>query len=133
MATFLQWEAFLIKPTKLIINRQRASDNRKYKGKLPEQPTISIHTGGEIDYAYAVKLTGDWILQQNYDVSPCGGAHIWIESTPTSELEITHRKPLSESHTANEVDADGEVDGNQGLDTDEPLTDAPKRSLLDFF
>ena len=102
-----------MKPTKLIINRQKASFNRKHKDRLPEEPTISIHCGGEIDYAYAVKLSGDWVLQQNYSVSPCGGAHIWIESTPSSELEITHRKPLSESSVANDVDADGEVDDNQ--------------------
>ena len=86
-----------MKPTKLIINRQKASENRKYRGKLPEVATISIHSGGTIDYAYAVKLSGDWILQQNYATSPCGGAHIWLESTPTSELEITHRRPLSET------------------------------------
>ena len=64
-----------MKPTKLIINRQKAGFNRKHKETLPEEPTISIHSGGEIDYAYAVKLSGDWILQQNYSVSPCGGAH----------------------------------------------------------
>ena len=85
----------MIKPTKLIINRQKAQFNRKHHGTLPEEPTISIHSGGEIDYAYAVKLSGDWTLQQNYDHSPCGGAHIWLESTETSKLEITHRSPLS--------------------------------------
>ena len=102
---------------------------------MPEEPTISIHCGGEIDYAYAVKLSGDWVLQQNYSVSPCGGAHIGIESTPTSELEITHRKPLSESAVAVGVDADGEVEDKEGLDTDEPPTEAPapKRSVLDYF
>ncbi len=71
-----------MKPTKLIINRQKPAANYKYRGKLPEEPTISIHRGGgEIDCAYAVKLSGDWILQQNYDVSPCGGAHIWLEES----------------------------------------------------
>ena len=124
-----------MKPTKIIINRVKASFNRKHKDSLPEEPTISIHTGGDVDYAYAVKLSGEWVLQQNYSVSPCGGAHIWIESTPTSGLEITHRKPLSESVVATDDDSHSEVDGNQGLDTDEPLTDAPtaKSSVLDYF
>lgn len=103
-----------MRPTKLIINRTKAAFNRKHKDDLPEEPTISIHCGSEIDYAFAVKLTGEWILLQNYSVSPCGGAHIWIESTGTSELEITHRKPLSESAVPVEVDADSEVDDNQG-------------------
>ena len=124
-----------MKPTKLIINRQKAGFNRKHKETLPEEPTISIHSGGEIDYAYAVKLSGDWILQQNYAVSPCGGAHIWIESTETSELEITHRKPLSEASSANEVDAGDDINENEGLNTDEPVTASPepKISVLDFF
>ena len=122
-----------MKPTKLIINRQKAAANRKYRGTLPEEPTISIHSGGEIDYAYAVKLKGDWILQQNYATSPCGGAHIWIESTPTSELEITHRKPLSESPVG-----DDETD-NQVLDPSDAVESTPtpesvkKSNVLDFF
>ena len=44
--------------TRIIINRQKASENRKYKGRLPEQPTISIHQGSEVDYAYSLRLTG---------------------------------------------------------------------------
>ena len=102
-----------MKPTKLIINRQKAAANRKYHGTLPEEPTISIHSGGEIDYAYAVKLSGDWILQQNYAVSPCGGAHIWLESTPTSELEITHRSPLSETAVGDDVSDSPVVDTSE--------------------
>ena len=70
-----------MKPTKLIINRQKAQFNRKHRGTLPEEPTISIHRGGEIDYAFVVKLSGDWILKQNYAESPCGGAHIWLEES----------------------------------------------------
>ena len=49
----------MIPPTKLIINRQKAAFNRKHKGVLPEEPTISIHVGSQIDYAYAVVLGGD--------------------------------------------------------------------------
>lgn len=91
-----------MKPTRVIINRQKAAFNRKNKEVLPEEPTISIHRGREIDYAYAIRLSGDWVLKQDYAHSPCSGAHIWLESTPTSELEITHRRPLSE----NAVNAD---------------------------
>ena len=122
-----------MKPTKLIINRQKAGFNRKHKDTLPEEPTISIHSGGEIDYAFAVRLSGDWILQQNYATSPCGGAHIWLESTPTSELEITHRAPLSETAV------DGDVDDNETLDTPAPVESSPtpesvkKSNVLDFF
>lgn len=122
-----------MKPTKLIINRQKAAFNRKHHGKLPEEPTISIHSGGEIDYAYAVKLSGDWVLQQNYAVSPCGGAHIWLESTPTSELEITHRSPLSETAVG-----DDETDNQvlDPLDASEPTPtpeSAKTSNVLDFF
>ena len=118
-----------MKPTKLIINRSKAGFNRKHHGALPEEPTISIHSGGEIDYAYAVKLSGDWILQQNYATSPCGGAHIWLSSTPTSELEITHRTPLSETAV------DGDVDDFQQSNPSDPTEEAPapKSSVLDFF
>ena len=68
----------MIKPTKLIINRQKAAFNRKHKGTLPEEPTISIHCGSEIDYAFAVRLGSDWILKQNYAESPCSSTHIWL-------------------------------------------------------
>lgn len=86
-----------MKLTRIIINRQKAAANRKFKGRLPEEPTISIHEGNEVDYAYAVKLGGEWILKQDYANSPCSGAHIWLESTPSSTLEITSRVPLSEN------------------------------------
>jgi len=43
--------------TRVIINRQKASVNRKYKGRLPEKPTISIHTRDEVDYAFGVCLS----------------------------------------------------------------------------
>ena len=91
---------------RIIINRQKASENRKYKGRLPEQPTISIHDGNEIDYAYGVRLDGDWIIRQDYANSPCGGAHIWLESTPTSTYEITHRQPLSDAGDVAPVEVD---------------------------
>ena len=52
--------------TRIIINRQKAAHNRKFKHRLPEEPTISIHSGGEIDYAYGVELTGTWRIIQNY-------------------------------------------------------------------
>ncbi len=99
-----------MKKTQLIINRQKAAANRKYKGRLPEEPTISIHTGNEIDYAFAVLLGGEWVLKQDYANSPCSGAHIWLESTDSSTLEITHRKPLSEF--PDEVSSDG-IDGGE--------------------
>ena len=125
-----------MKPTKLIINRQKASENRKYRGKLPEVATISIHSGGTIDYAYAVKLSGDWILQQNYDTSPCGGAHIWLESTPTSELEITHRRPLSETAVEATEDDSGTPDPSEtdnSTPTPEIQSPAPKRKIAGLF
>ena len=90
----------MAKTIRIIINRQKAAANRKYKGRLPEEPTISIHEGSEIDYAYAVKLGGEWILKQDYANSPCSGAHIWIESTPSSTLDITSRVPLSDNADA---------------------------------
>ena len=45
--------------TRLIINRQKASANRKYKGCLPEEPTIGIHAANEFDYAFGVRLSGE--------------------------------------------------------------------------
>ena len=121
-----------MKSTQLIINRQKAAANRKYKGVLPEEPTISIHTGSEIDYAYAVKLTGDWILKQDYANSPCSGAHIWLQSTESSGLEITHRTPLSE-HVSE--DADGQSNEGQQSETTEDVnaTPTPKTNVLDLF
>ncbi|MXV83327.1 hypothetical protein F4X88_11935 [Candidatus Poribacteria bacterium] len=65
-----------VKKTQIIINRQKAAANRRYKGQFPEEPTISIHTGSEIDYAYAVRLGADWILKQDYANNPCSGTHI---------------------------------------------------------
>lgn len=106
-----------MKKTQIIINRQKAAANRKYKGRIPEEPTISIHEGSEVDYAFAVKLSGDWILKQDYANSPCSGAHIWLESTPNSGLEITHRKPLSEDV----------------VDAEELHEDLTPPSLRDFF
>lgn len=79
----------------IIVNRQKAAFNRKHKN-LPEEPTLSIHTGSEIEYAYAVELTGKWVLKQDYDNSPCSGAHIWLEGL-RENLKITHTTPLSES------------------------------------
>ena len=95
-----------MKKTQLIINRQKAAHNRKFKGRLPEEPTISIHSGGEIDYAFAVRLGGEWILKQDYANSPCSGAHIWLESTETSTLDVTHREPLSDSVDVDELHED---------------------------
>lgn len=122
-----------MKPTKLIINRQKAQFNRKHHGTLPEEPTISIHQGGEIDYAYAVKLSGDWILQQNYAVSPCGGAHIWLESTETSELEITHRSPLSETAVGDDEHANETLDTADASESAPTLQSEKKSNVLDFF
>ena len=75
----------MIPPTKLIINRQKAAFNRKHKGVLPEEPTISIHVGRQIDYAYAVVLGGDWVIKQDYARSPCSGAHIHIQMQFSSQ------------------------------------------------
>ena len=85
----------------VIINRQKAAFNRKHK-HMPEEPTISIHSGSEIEYAFAVKLTGEWILKQDYANSPCSGAHIWLEGQ-RENLEITHTKPLSEHQQENVI------------------------------
>lgn len=125
-----------MKPTKLIINRQKAGFNRKHKESLPEEPTISIHQGGEIDYAFAVKLSGEWILQQNYATSPCGGAHIWLESTPSSELEITHRRPLSETAVeATQTENETSATQDPPESTPTPETESPTKpvNVLDFF
>ena len=63
-----------MKPTKLIINRQKAGVQSKAQRKPCLKNLRSLFTaGGEIDYAYAVKLSGDWILQQNY----CGQPLWW--------------------------------------------------------
>ena len=56
--------------TRRIINRQKASANRKYKGRLPEEPTIGIHAANEVDYAFGVRLSGEWDLIQDYANSP---------------------------------------------------------------
>ena len=114
---FTRFQKKIYEKTQIIINRQKAASNWKYKGRLPEEPTISIHTGGEVDYAYAVQLGGDWILKQNYAESPCSGAHIWLESTPKSTLEITHRRPLSED----------------AVDSDALIEDIPAPTLREFF
>ena len=92
---------------RIIINRQKAAHNRKFKARLPEEPTISIHDGNEIDYAYGVQLTGEWNIIQDYAKSPCSGAHIWLESVNTnSEYVITHREPQSETASiSSSVDA----------------------------
>ena len=88
---------------RIIINRQKAAFNRKQKGILPEEPTISIHDGNDVHYAYGVNLTGNWKIVQDYANSPCSGAHIWLESVDASSTyEITHRRPQSE----NAVDRD---------------------------
>ena len=111
-----------MKKTQLIINRQKASFNRKHRGTLPEEPTISIHCGSDVDYAYGVRLGGDWVLKQDYANSPCSGAHIWLESTENSTLEITHRQPLS-------VFPDGQSEGETARDT-EPVTKPVKREFI---
>lgn len=79
----------------IIVNRAKAAFNRKHRN-LPEEPTLSIHTGSKIEYAFAVELTGTWILKQDYEHSPCSGAHIWLEGD-RENLEITHTRPLLES------------------------------------
>ena len=56
--------------TRRIINRQKASAYRKYKGRLPEEPTIGIHAANEVDYAFGVRLSGEWDLIQDYANSP---------------------------------------------------------------
>ena len=125
-----------MKPTKIIINRQKAAFNRKHRGKLPEEPTISIHTGSEIDYAFAVDLIGKWTLQQNYDTSPCGGAHIWIASSPESDFEITHRRPLSETAVeATEVENETNAldDTPESTPTPESQSPAPVKNALKYF
>lgn len=114
-----------MKKTQLIINRQKAAANRKYVPRLPEEPTISIHTGNEIDYAYAVRLGGDWILKQDYANSPCSGAHIWLESTENSTLEITHRRPLSEF--PDEISSDDTQDVSDATPT--PKSVKPKKEF----
>ena len=87
---------------RIIVNRQKAAHNRKFKGRLPEEPAISIHDGDEIDYAFGVKLTGEWNIIQDYANSPCSGAHLWLESDGQGQYEITHRKPQSEHSSADE-------------------------------
>lgn len=95
----------------VIINRQKAAFNRK-NTHMPEEATISIHSGGQVEYAYAVLLTGEWILKQDYANSPCSGAHIWLEGD-RQDLQITHVVPLNEAQDA------------------PPMRDKPK--VLDFF
>lgn len=83
----------------VIINRQKAAFNRKNK-HMPEEATISIHSGGKVEYAYAVRLLGDdWILKQDYANSPCSGAHIWLEGE-RENLQITHVIPLTDAQDA---------------------------------
>lgn len=79
----------------IIVNRQKAAFNRKHR-HLPEEPTLSIHTGSQVEYAFAVELSGTWVLKQDYDNSPCSGAHIWLEGD-RDNLRITAERPLSES------------------------------------
>lgn len=86
----------MAKVTRIIVNRQKASFNRKHKGKLPEEPVFSIHKGNEIDYAYGVRLIGNWNLIQDYANSPCSGAHAWLEAGPGATYEITSRVPISQ-------------------------------------
>ena len=93
-----------MKKVRIIINRQKASANRKYKGRLPEEPTISVHDGNDVDYGFGVKLTGTWNIVQDYANSPCSGAHIWLESTDDSGYEITHRQPQSETEPMRDVE-----------------------------
>lgn len=101
----------------VIINRQKAAFNRKHT-HMPEEATISIHTGSTIEYAYAIELTGAWILKQDYANSPCSGAHIWLEGD-RDDLEITHTQPLSNTSDSSNDDADSPVE-------------APK-TVLDYF
>ena len=107
---------------KIIINRQKAAENRKYKDlpadkRIPEAPTISIHSGSKIEYAYRVKLTGEWILKQDYANSPCSGAHIWLEGHRDG-VEIMDLRPLSE----------GAIGEDIGQEPEEP-----KEKILEFF
>ena len=114
--------------TRIIVNRQKASENRKYGTRLPEAPTLSIHTANDVDYAFGVRLDGAWAIVQDYANSPCSGAHIWIESVDgeDSYLEITHRKPQSE----HPITHDGEhtQEGSDGGTTPNPDPDD-----LEFF
>ena len=111
---------------RIIVNRQKAAHNRKFKERLPEEPTLSIHRGSEIDYAFGVKLTGEWNIVQDYANSPCSGAHIWIEGEePQAQYEITHRKPQSESHESLRSD----TTQDPANDSDTPKPDKP----VEFF
>lgn len=116
------------KQTRIIINRQKASYNRKQKDKLPnernmEEATISVHNGNDVDYGYGVTLKGEWKIVQDYANSPCSGAHIWLEGMDGASYEITHRKPRSEwdgTSVPNNENAEGvpETEGssNEGDD-----------------
>ena len=109
---------------RIIVNRQKAAFNRKHKGTLPEEPAISIHDGDEIDYAYGVRLTGEWNIVQDYANSPCSGAHLWMESDGRGQYEITHRKPQSE------FDAEGSDTQDASDSTPTPTTDS---NMMDLF
>ena len=118
------------KPIRIIINRQKATYNRKQKEKMPadrntEEATISIHDGGNVDYAYGIRLGGQWNIVQDYANSPCSGAHIWLESTPSSTYEITHRNPRSEwdgtESDRNESDETSDVESEQPAPVEEDL------------
>ena len=77
--------------TRIIINRHIVAKNRKHikEGGSNEtcEPTISIQTYKEIQYAKHVKLSNEWQLIQDMEKSPCSGATIWLEGEHTN-MEI---------------------------------------------
>ena len=76
---------------RIIINRHKSLFNRKNYGVLPEEPTISLVTSKGREYAYQVELTGRWVLKQDYEKSPCSGAHIWLEGK-RKNVRVIERK-----------------------------------------
>ena len=52
----------------IIINRQKAVFNSKHR-HLPEELMLSIYSGGGVEYAFAIEVTGTWILKQDSENS----------------------------------------------------------------
>ena len=62
---------------RIIVNRHVVKRNAKHG---TDEPCLSIHAQGCVEYARSVELTGKWTLQQDFTgESPCNGARVWIE------------------------------------------------------
>ena len=60
---------------RIIVNRHKR--NAKHG---TDEPCISIHAQGRVEYATTVDLTGNWTLQQDFIGNiPCSGARVWLE------------------------------------------------------